>query len=58
MTGKFDENKGWEILCDQCKEFVLGYVNQEEKPSDENYFGFICGYCSEANNAEQQFTEQ
>lgn len=34
------------------------FVNQEEKPSDENYFGFICGYCSEVNNAEQQFTEQ
>jgi hypothetical protein len=57
MIGNFNETKGWEILCDQCKDFVIGYIGQIEKPNDENYYGFICSNCNiqpeEIENTEQ-----
>jgi hypothetical protein len=46
------DNKGWEILCDNCKDNVIGYVGQEEKPSEEEYFGIICSQCWQLNNPE------
>jgi hypothetical protein len=44
------DNKGWEILCDNCKDVVIGYVGKEEKPSEEEYFGIICSQCWHLDN--------
>jgi hypothetical protein len=46
------ENKGWEILCDHCNEVTVGYVGQDEKPLETEYFGIICSACYLANNPE------
>jgi hypothetical protein len=46
------DNKGWELLCDNCKEVVIGYVGSEEKPNEAEYFGIICSQCYLLNNPE------
>lgn len=51
MIGNFNDTlKGWEILCDQCKSNIIGYVGQEEKPLDTEYFGNTCVKCWQQNN--------
>lgn len=42
MIGNYDEyKKAWEILCDDLL-MVVGYVNQEQKPNDDQYSGILC----------------
>jgi hypothetical protein len=42
MVGNYNEQKGaWEIICDDLG-IVIGYVNQENKPDEDHYFGLLC----------------
>jgi hypothetical protein len=51
MIGDFnDALNGWEILCDQCKINIIGYVGDQDKPLDTEYFGSTCVKCWEQNN--------